>query len=181
MGLNKFQPATIIPGELHNVGRKELGALREQFAGLETVRSGLVVLRCPGRAHVIGRLNVSCLRSRSLGIQQGSKVHSIDDFSRTSVNSSVQTCESPKTDSVDVFASLCVQLMMNLVTLEDGSAGPLIYLVRTGRAVLRETIFEAVFVRHGTTARQLQSCWVQDACSSFWAAQIHSCFLANIT
>jgi hypothetical protein len=35
----------------------------------------------------------------------------IDDFSRSSVNASVQTCESPKPHTIDVFAAMCVHLM----------------------------------------------------------------------
>ena len=49
--------------------------------------------------------------SRRFGIQQGSKVRCIDDFSRSAVNSAAQTCESPKPHTVDVFAAMCVNLM----------------------------------------------------------------------
>ena len=37
---------------------------------------------------------LDCPLSRWFGIQQGAKVRCIDDFSRSSVNSCVQTCES---------------------------------------------------------------------------------------
>ena len=49
--------------------------------------------------------------SRRFGIQQGAKVRCIDDFSRSLVNGSVQTCESPKPHTIDVFAAICVHMM----------------------------------------------------------------------
>ena len=54
---------------------------------------------------------LDCPLSRRFGIQQGAKVRCIDDFSRSSVNSCVQTCESPKPHTIDVFAAMCVHLM----------------------------------------------------------------------
>ena len=58
---------------------------------------------------------VDCPLSRRFGIEQGAKVRCIDDFNRPSINSSVQTCESPKPHTIDgfkaFFASLCVFLM----------------------------------------------------------------------
>lgn len=57
--------------------------------------------------------------SRRFGIQQGAKVRCIHDFSRSSVNSAVQTCESPKPHTVDVFAAMCVQAMSQLPTNES--------------------------------------------------------------
>ena len=55
-----------------------------------------------------------CPLSRRFGIQQGQKVRCIDDFSRSSVHKSVQTCESPKPHTIDVFAAMCVHLMSML-------------------------------------------------------------------
>ena len=52
--------------------------------------------------------------SRRFGIQQGHKIRCIDDFSRSAVNSAVQTSESPKPHTVDVFAALCVYAMSQL-------------------------------------------------------------------
>ena len=49
--------------------------------------------------------------SRRFGIRRGARVRCIDDFSRSSVNSSVQSCESPKSHTLDVFAALCVRLI----------------------------------------------------------------------
>jgi hypothetical protein len=41
-------------------------------------------------------------------------VRCIDDFSRSSVHKSVQTCESPKPHTIDVFAAMCVHVMSML-------------------------------------------------------------------
>ena len=49
--------------------------------------------------------------SRRFGIRQGAEVRRIDDFSGSSVNSCVQTRESPKPHTIDVFAAMCVHLM----------------------------------------------------------------------
>lgn len=49
--------------------------------------------------------------SRRFGIKQGAKIRCIDDFSMTSVNASVQSTESPKPQTLDVFAALCVYVM----------------------------------------------------------------------
>ena len=45
---------------------------------------------------------------RGFGIQQGPKVRRVDDFSRSSVNSTMQSCESPKPHTLDVFAGMCL-------------------------------------------------------------------------
>ena len=66
------------------------------------------------------------------GIPQGSRVRCIDDFSRSSVKSSVQTSESPKPHTIDVFASLCVRLM-NGVNNVDSWVGRTFDLVRAYR------------------------------------------------
>ena len=49
--------------------------------------------------------------SRRFGIRQGSKVRCIDDYTRLSVNSAVQSCESPKPHTLDVFAGMCIEAM----------------------------------------------------------------------
>ena len=49
--------------------------------------------------------------SKRFGIQQGQKIRCIDDFTRSSTNSCVQTCESPKLHTLDVFGALCVMAM----------------------------------------------------------------------
>ena len=117
---SKFQPATITVAELHDVACKERDGLHEQFSGfakaglqgevwrktMEEVESGVLEGPIP-----LERIDVECPLSRRFGIQQGSKVRCIDDFSRSSINSCVQTTESPKPHTIDVFASLCAHLM----------------------------------------------------------------------
>ena len=55
--------------------------------------------------------------SRRFGIQQGAKIRCIDDFSMSSVNACVQSCESPKPHTLDVFAAMCAHVM----SVMDGS------------------------------------------------------------
>ena len=70
---------------------------------LEKVQTGSLV----GPAEVPSRYPLS----RRFGIKQGQKVRCIDDFSRSSVNACVQTVESPKPQTLGVFAALCVLMM----------------------------------------------------------------------
>ena len=116
----KFQPAVIGVDELCSIAAMERGALSEQFKGctdseltrqvwtktLEEVSSGALVGPIP-----LGDIAQDTPLSRRFGIQQGSKVRCIDDYSRSSVNSAVQSCESPKPHTLDVFAGMCIEVM----------------------------------------------------------------------
>ena len=115
---SRFQPATISLDELDSVAAMERGLLHQQFAGaaphaeevwrktMDEVDAGTLV----------GPLSLSDVPpdhplSKRFGIMQGQKVGCIDDFSRSSVNSCVQSCESPKPHTLDVFGALCVMMM----------------------------------------------------------------------
>lgn len=52
-----------------------------------------------------------CPLSRRFGVVQGQKVRCVDDYTRSSVNLSVQVTESPKPHTVDMLASLLVETM----------------------------------------------------------------------
>ena len=119
----KFQPAVITVKELCHTASMERGAIGEQFRGsgagefadevwsktLDEVSSGTLIGPIP-----LTKIDNDTPLSRRFGIQQGPKIRCIDDFSRSSVNSAVQTMESPKPHTVDVFAALCVSAMSQL-------------------------------------------------------------------
>ena len=119
----KFQPAYVTLDELLDIACKERDGLKQQFLGIcdgdlvervwnktmDEVAAGALVGPIP-----LDEIPAECPLSRRFGIQQGSKVRCIDEFSRSSVNSSVQTCESPKPHTVDVFTAMCVHLMSEL-------------------------------------------------------------------
>ena len=116
----KFQPAVIGVEELCNIATMERGAIHEQFKGccdsdlteqvwtktLEEVTSGALVGPIP-----LEDIPEDTPLSRRFGLQQGPKVRCIDDFSRSSVNCAVQSCESPKPHTLDVFAGMCIEVM----------------------------------------------------------------------
>lgn len=52
-----------------------------------------------------------CPLSPRFGIRQGQKVRCIDDFSRSGVNSAVQTHESPRPHTIDVVSGLALMIM----------------------------------------------------------------------
>ena len=116
----KFQPASIGVEELHQVAIKERALFEQQFGQgnqeqfleevwtktLEEVESGVLV-----GPFSLNEVPDRYPLSRRFGIAQGAKIRCIDDFSRSSVNSAVQTCESPKPHTLDVYAALCVFVM----------------------------------------------------------------------
>ena len=61
----------------------------------------------------VDSIPLSCPLSPRFGITQGEKVRCIDDFSRSGVNSAVQTHESPRPHTIDVVSGLAL-LIMNL-------------------------------------------------------------------
>ena len=119
----KFQPASVSLDELRDIACRERDGPGAQFAGLcdgdigdqvwkktfEEVETGALVGPIP-----LDQVPPDYPLSRRFGIRQGAKVRCIDDFSRSSVNSSVQSCESPKPHTLDVFAAMCVRLMSEL-------------------------------------------------------------------
>ena len=119
----KFQPAMVTLDELHTIACRERSGLRQQFVGatdgnfidqvwsktMDEVHSGILVGPIP-----LSDILDDCPLSRRFGILQGQKVRCIDHFSRSSVNASVQTCESPKPHTIDVFSAMCVHLMSKL-------------------------------------------------------------------
>ena len=73
--------------------------------------------------------------SRRFGIQQGAEVRCIDDFSRSSVNSTVQTCEGPKPHTLDVFAACVCKSCPSCHVLSKGWAALLTLSGHTGNAL----------------------------------------------
>ena len=117
---SKFQPALVTVTELHDIAVRERAGLQQQFSNqarnefivpvwektMDEVRAGLL-----DGPIALEHIPSDCPLSRRFGIQQGLKVRCMDDFSRSSVNSCVQTCESPKPHTIVVFAAMCVHLM----------------------------------------------------------------------
>lgn len=117
---SKFQPATITAEELHDVACKERDNLLSGSAfcfddelgdevweqTMEEVASG----------HLVGPLELDSIPrhyplGRRFAIHQGSKTRCVGDFSMSSVNSCVQTCEIPKPHTADSLAALCSYIM----------------------------------------------------------------------
>ena len=116
----KFQPAVISVDELHEVAKLDragIGGLRHDDSQddllepvwaktMEEVESGALVGPIP-----LEQIPADVPLSRRFGIRQGQKVRCIDDFSKSSVNQTVQTSESPKPHTLDIFAAMCIQVM----------------------------------------------------------------------
>ena len=92
----------------------------------------------------------------------------IDDFSRSSVNANVQTCESPKPHTIDVFAAMCVHLMEQF-SGNDKWVGRTFDLIGAYRqcAVKPSSPKYSHFL-----VQQSAVVWIQDACPTFWVNQI---------
>ena len=115
---SKFQPATISLDELHRVAAMERGALHQQFTSdaphaAEVWRKTMEEVAAGTLTGPIKLCDVpdDYPLSKRFGIMQGNKVRCIDDFSRSSVNACVQSSESPKPHTLDVFGALCVTAM----------------------------------------------------------------------
>ena len=116
----KFTPAVLSETDLSEVAERERPTVVQLYENLsnnefteevwrktmEEQRNGL--LEGPME---ISEVPASCPLSRRFGIQQGSKIRCIDDFSMSSVNSCVQGVESPKPHTLDVFAAMCAHTM----------------------------------------------------------------------
>ena len=61
----------------------------------------------------LSSIPTGCLISRRFGIQPGSKVRLIDDFSQSGVNHAVQSYEAPQPQRTDVIASIAHSLLQN--------------------------------------------------------------------
>ena len=121
----RFQPASISVDELCNIATMERNGIHDQFQRggsdefsetvwsktLEEVQSGALEGPIP-----LVDIAPDVPLSRRFGIQQGHKIRCIDDFSRSSVNATVQSCESPKPHTLDVFAAMCIQSMTEVET-----------------------------------------------------------------
>ena len=116
----RFQPACVNEADLADIAAKEPPNLAHQFENasmnefsaevwektMAEVKSGLLEGPLP-----LESVPASFPLSRRFGIQQGAKIRCIDDFSMSSVNASVQSCESPKPQTLDVFAAVCAYAM----------------------------------------------------------------------
>ena len=66
-------------------------------------------LRGPVPFHELGK---GCVLSRRFGLKQPNKVRLIDDLSKSNINSTVQTPESPRPHSTDVVASMALAVLL---------------------------------------------------------------------
>ena len=57
-------------------------------------------------------LGKGCVLSRRFGLKQPNKVRLIDDLSKSNINSTVQTPESPRPHSTDVVASMALAVLL---------------------------------------------------------------------
>ena len=183
---SRFQPASITLEELHDVARLERGGLQDQCAGFS--ESGLVdeVWRKTMDEVRTGVLegpidlqdsNVECPLSQRFGIEREA-IRYVALMTSAGINSSVQTCESPKPHTI-VFASLCVYLMTHFKELQN-CVGRTFDLVGAYRQMCSEAKLQEVFFHHGATARQSRNLWLSDACTSFWIGKICPCFPAHL-
>lgn len=168
----KFQPAAIGVDELHQVASKERALFQQNFGQgnqeqyldevwkktMEEVETGALVgpfdlCEIPDRFPL----------SRRFGISQGEKVRCIDDYSRSSVNSTVQTCESPKPHTLDVYAALCVLVMSSAATSKKwlGRTFDLTGAYRQCAVHPDSKPYAHIAVRHPVSKE------IQDACTSF--------------
>ena len=66
-------------------------------------------LRGPVPFHELGK---GCVLSRRFGLKKPNKVRLIDDLSKSNMNSTVQTPESPRPHSTDVVASMALAVLL---------------------------------------------------------------------
>ena len=116
--------------------------------------------------------------SRRFGIQQGAEVTCIDDFSRSSVNSTVQTCEGPKPHTLDVFAAMCVQVMSQLPCSEQrlGRTFDLVRAYRQSAVKPSSQKFAYIVTQKPGTSELLH---LQNTSAAVWRCEICPCFRSN--
>lgn len=115
----KFQPATTTPAELHDTASKERSRLLRSHLFPSNELNGEIwkqTLEEKTASWLEGPLDISSLLadyplSRRFAITQGTKIRCMDDFSMLSVNSCVQSTESPKSHTADVLEALCSCIM----------------------------------------------------------------------
>ena len=116
----KFVPAIMTVKDLRESASRERSSLYSQFPKsddaeleeevwkqtLDEVKAGIL----DGPLD-LKQVPVECPLSRRFGIRQGEKIRCIDDFARSSVNSAVQTEESPRPHTLDVVACMALRAM----------------------------------------------------------------------
>ena len=70
----------------------------------------------------LSKLEVNAVISKRFPLQQGPKLRPIDDYSMSSINSTVGTHEQATTDNVDVIAAMLVNFMQQLYVRDKATA-----------------------------------------------------------
>ena len=116
----KFTPAAISPDELSEVSRRDRPSVINNPIVSESKEVNEAVwqqtLQEVADGFVEGPFGVKSIPSdipirKRFGVVQGSKVRCVDDFTGSSVNLAVQSCESPRPHTLDVVAGLLSVMM----------------------------------------------------------------------
>ena len=116
----RFSPAAMTANELKHVASAQRSSVTFEsfkFMGADVLESVWEqTMDEVSRGELLGPIPLRSIDegiplSRRFGIRQGQKIRCVDDYSQSSINACVQTCESPKPHTVDVLASLCVAIM----------------------------------------------------------------------
>ena len=120
---SKFTPAAMTVAELCNTARRERAGILTQFKresepGIAEIVWQQTIEETKTGA-LVGPMSLADVPdnfplSRRFGVSQGSKVRCVDDFTRSAVNLTTQTTESPKPHTLDVVSSLVVHIMNSL-------------------------------------------------------------------
>ena len=116
----KFTPAAISPDELAEISRRDRPSVVNNPIVSEDKEVNEAVwqqtLQEVADGFVEGPFDIKSIPtnipiSKRFGVVQGSKVRCVDDFTGSSVNLAVQSCESPRPHTLDVVAGLLSVMM----------------------------------------------------------------------
>ena len=116
----KFTPAAISPEELAEISRRDRPSVVQHPIVSEDNEVNQTVwqqtLQEVADGFVEGPFDIKSIPtnipiSKRFGVVQGSKVRCVDDFTGSSVNLAVQSCESPRPHTLDVVAGLLSVMM----------------------------------------------------------------------
>ena len=116
----KFTPAAISPDELSEISRRDRPSVISNPIVSESKEVNEAVwqqtLQEVADGFVEGPFDIKSIPtdisiSKRFGVVQGSKVRCVDDFTGSSINLAVQSCESPRPHTLDVVAGLLSVMM----------------------------------------------------------------------
>ena len=119
----KFTPAAISPDQLSEISRRDRPSVTNNPIVSESKEVNEAVwqqtLQEVADGFVEGPFDITSIPSdipisKRFGVVQGSKVRCVDDFTGSSVNLAVQSCDSPRPQTLDVVAGL-LSVMMDRV------------------------------------------------------------------